>query len=135
MKAEDLQLKHRVDIATIIVAGIKNGVSIATILDQVSVMPGGPRSKTSLYKIYRSDIVNAKADIQSKLGAKAMEMALAGDVKMLDLALRSKAGWSPSQTVVESESDEADENTTAIDDLLTLLKIKQAKPTEDAEDE
>ena len=131
MKAEDLQLQHRVDIATVIVAGIKNGVSMATILDQVSVMPGGPRAKASLYKIYRSDIVNAKADIQSKLGAKAMEMALAGDVKMLDLALRSKAGWSPSQTVVETESDDTDENTTAIDDLLTLLKIKQDKKPED----
>ena len=131
MKAEDLKLKHRVDIATVIVAGIKAGVSMSTILDQVSEMEGGPRSRDSLYKVYRTDIVNAKADIQSRLGSKAMEMALAGDQKMLDLALRSKAGWSPTQTIVESDKDDEDENTSAIDDLLALMKLKGKLKTED----
>lgn len=135
MKAEDLTLKHDLRIATYIIQAIKAGVSMAAILDKVSTMPNGPRAKASLYKIYRNEIANARADLAEELGEVAMKMAKAGDVKMLDLALRSKAGWSPTQTVIESDKDDEDENTSAIDDLLAMLKVKQAKKetTEDNE--
>lgn len=135
MKAEDLTLKHDLRIATYIIQAIKAGVSMAAILDKVSTMPNGPRAKASLYKVYRNEIANARADLAEELGEVAMKMAKAGDVKMLDLALRSKAGWSPTQTVIESDKDDEDENTSAIDDLLAMLKVKQAKKemTEDNE--
>lgn len=133
MKAEDLTLKHDLKIATYIISAIKAGVSMAAILDKVSTMPNGPRAKASLYKIYRTEIAVARADLAEELGTVAMKMAKAGDQKMLDLALRSKAGWSPTQTIIESDKDDEDENTSAIDDLLALLKIKDDKKVSEEE--
>ena len=135
MKAEDLTLKHDLKVATYIVQAIKAGVSMAAILDKVSTMPNGPRAKASLYKIYRTEIAVARADLAEELGSVAMKLAKAGDQKMLDLALRSKAGWSPTQTIIETDKDDEDENTSAIDDLLAMLKVKQTKKENNEEDE
>ncbi len=135
MKAEDLTLKHDLKIATYIISAIKAGVSMAAILDKVSTMPNGPRAKASLYKIYRTEIAVARADLAEAIGSKVLEMAFAGDTKMLDLAARSKAGWSPTQTIIETDKDDEDENTSAIDDLLALLKIKDDKKVTETEDE
>jgi hypothetical protein len=43
------------------------------------------------------------------------------------LVLRSKAGWSPTQTIVEAEPEDESSDTGAIDDLLTLLGNRKKK--------
>lgn len=135
MSYVNIACPHDLDIAAYIIRAIKAGVSMSAILDKVSTMPNGPRAKATMYKVYRTEIALARADLAEELGSKAIEMAKAGDQKMLDLALRSKAGWSPNQTVIESDKDDEDENTSAIDDLLALLKVKQAKKAEQEENE
>jgi ribosome assembly protein YihI (activator of Der GTPase) len=39
--------------------------------------------------------------------------------------LRSKGGWSPTQTVIEVEQDSADEDLSAIDALAEMLGITE----------
>jgi len=80
-----------------------------------------------MYKTYRQDIASARADIQESVGAVVVEKALSGDMKAAELFLRSKAGWSPTQTIVEVDSETESEQTSAIDDLLALLGVKDKK--------
>jgi len=56
-----------------------------------------------------------------------------GDFKSQELFLRSKGGWSPTSTVNEVEqSENPDEDTSAIDSLMTLLgKSNGTTPDED----
>jgi hypothetical protein len=49
-------------------------------------------------------------------------------MKAAELFLRSKAGWSPTQTVVEVDADIETEQTSAIDDLISLLNVKKKDP-------
>ena len=54
-----------------------------------------------------------------------IQQALDGDFKAAELFLRSKGGWSPTQTNVEVESNsDPDEDVSAIDSLMTLLGKK-----------
>lgn len=129
-----LKLTYQQKIADKIRAGILAGVKMETIYEEVKQMHGGPRGKDGMYNLYRHDIAAARMDIQSRLGNKAMEMALAGNERMLELALRSKAGWSPTQTIIEQDAGDLVEETSAIDDILVLLKAKKTSK-DDAEEE
>lgn len=122
-------LKHNIKIAADIKAKIKAGVSMRVIHDYLmdkypSEQLGplaAPKSMQVLYKVYRGDITDARADIQHQVGAVVVAKALDGDLKAAELFLRSKAGWSPTQTVVEADADEIKEESSAIDDLLRAL--------------
>ncbi len=114
--------------------GIRNGVSIAVILDGLSDLEGQtgniPKSTDTLYKHYGHAIGEERAKFHEYLGSKARERIEKGSDRILELALRSKAGWNPS-VKVEDVTDEEDENKDAISVLAGLLK----KETPDEEDE
>lgn len=117
-------LPHDQKIATKIIAGIKAGVSMKVIFDSIQVMTHAPRSLTTFYKIYGSDIALARADIQEKVGSVVVTAALGGDLKAAELFLRSRAGWSPTVKVEEVSEDIPAEETGAIEDLIALLGVR-----------
>jgi len=118
------KLKHNLKIATYISKAIRAGVSMKVILDNIQTYEHAPTSMNGMYKTYRDDIAQARADIQEAVGAVVVAKALDGDLKAAELFLRSKAGWSPTQTVVEVDSEVETEQTSAIDDLIALLGVK-----------
>jgi hypothetical protein len=78
-----------------------------------------------MYKTYRDDIAQARADIQEAVGAVVVNKALEGDLRAAELFLRSKGGWSPTQTIIEADPSDETEQTSAIDDLINLLGVKK----------
>jgi hypothetical protein len=78
-----------------------------------------------MYKTYRDDIAQARADIQEAVGAVVVNKALDGDLKAAELFLRSKAGWNPTIKIEEVDPEDIKEDTGAIDDLLALLGKKK----------
>lgn len=121
---------HNQTIATKIRAGIKAGVSMRVIFDEIQKYKDAPRSYTTFYKVYREDIADARSDIQTKVGNVVVKAALDGDIKAAELFLRSRAGWNPTVKVVEEDPEDVSEDTGAIDDLLALLGIKDKKKDE-----
>lgn len=119
------KLKHNLHIATYIRKAIRAGVAMKVILDNIQKYDNAPSSMNGMYSAYRNDIAEARADIQEAVGNVVVNKALEGDMKAAELFLRSKAGWSPTQTVVEVEADAETEQTSAIDDLINLLNVKK----------
>jgi hypothetical protein len=78
-----------------------------------------------MYKTYRDDIAQARADIQEAVGAVVVNKALEGDLKAAELFLRSKAGWNPTVKIEEVDPEDIKEDTGAIDDLMALLGKKK----------
>lgn len=124
------KLKHNLHIATYIRKAIKAGVSMKVILDNIQKYDNAPSSMNGMYKTYRNDIAEARADIQEAVGFVVVQKALDGDMKAAELFLRSKAGWNPTLKIEEVEPDEVKEDTAAIDDLLALLGRKKAEKEE-----
>lgn len=122
------KLKHNLHIGTYIRKAIKAGVSMKVILDEIQRFDHAPSSMNGMYKTYRQDIASARAEIQEAVGSVVVKKALEGDLKAAELFLRSKAGWSPTQTVIEVDSDVETEQTSAIDDLIALLGVKEKSP-------
>jgi hypothetical protein len=112
--------------------GIRNGVSIKDIIASVQSLQNAPCSTTTFYKLYGGDIAQTKADIIGQVGSKVVEQALDGDFKSQELFLRSKGGWSPTNTVQEREvgSDE-EEDSSAVETLMGLLGKKVNNEAED----
>lgn len=118
------QLPHNIAIAAKLRSGIRAGVSMRVLHDQIKSMKDGPQSLMTLYKTYRDDIADARGTFHEQIGQKIVEKALVdGDMRALELVARSKMGWSPATTIVETEPDELTEETGAIDDLLLLLNL------------
>jgi hypothetical protein len=121
-------LPHNIKIAADIRAKIKAGVSMRVIHDYlVGKYPDAPRSYQTLYKVYRDDIADARADIQAQIGSVVVNKALDGDLKAAELYLRSKAGWNPTLKIVEEDAEDINEDTSAIDDLVALLGVNKDK--------
>ena len=99
------KLKHNLHIATYIRKAIRAGVSMKVILDEIQRFDNAPSSMNGMYKTYRQDIASARAEIQEAVGSVVVAKALDGDLKAAELFLRSKAGWSPTQTIVEAEPE------------------------------
>jgi hypothetical protein len=118
-------LPHNLEIAAKLRSGIRAGVSMRVLHDQIKEMKDGPKSMQALYRIYRRDIADARGDVHEQVGNKILEKALEGDMKALELYSRSKMGWSPTNVIVEADPDEATEETGAIDDLVNLLNLKK----------
>jgi hypothetical protein len=106
-------LKHKMEIATAIRRQIGAGVAM-----------------NGMYKTYRADIADARANLQEEMGSVVINAAKGGDWKAAELVLRSKAGWSPTQTVVEGEPEDEASDTGAIDDLLALLGKRKIEKEE-----
>lgn len=118
------KLVHNLKIATYIRKAIKAGVSMKVILDNIQSYDHAPSSMAGMYSAYRNDIAQARADIQEAVGAVVVQKALDGDLRAAELFLRSKGGWSPTQTIVEVDNEVETEQTSAIDDLIALLGVK-----------
>jgi hypothetical protein len=121
------KLKHNLHIATYIRKAIRAGVSMKVILDEIQRFDNAPSSMNGMYKTYRQDIASARAEIQEAVGSVVVAKALDGDLKAAELFLRSKAGWSPTQTIVEAEPETENEQTSAIEDLIALLGVKDKR--------
>ncbi len=102
--------------------GIRNGVSVKDILGSIQKYQHAPSSTATFYKLYGEDIAEEKSNIVGTVGYVVIQQALDGDFKAAELFLRSKGGWSPTNTVNEVEQTEDPEtDTSAIDSLMTLL--------------
>ena len=119
-------LKHRLEIATAVRRQIGSGVAMKVILDYIQQFKDAPTSMNGLYRTYRADIADARANLQEEMGSVVINAAKGGDWKAAELVLRSKAGWSPTQTIVEAEPEDESSDTGAIDDLIALLGIKKS---------
>ena len=119
------KLIHNLKIATYIRKAIRAGVSMKVILDSIQNYDHAPSSMNGMYKTYRDDIAQARADIQEAVGAVVVNKALEGDLKAAELFLRSKAGWNPTIKIEEVDPEDIKEDTGAIDDLMALLGKKK----------
>jgi hypothetical protein len=114
-------------IAETIRARIAQGVTMAVLFDEVKEMKNGPGSYATFYKLYRGDIVAARAGLHAGVGAKIMEKALVdGDMRALELLAKTRLGWSEKIIVEERDPETSvDHDTSAIDDLLTKLGLNK----------
>ncbi len=101
---------------------IKGGVGIRQMIASMQHLQDAPKSLSTLYKIYGNFIEAERAKLNSAVGKKVIDQALEGDFKSQELFLRSKGGWSPTQTNIEVEQEtDPDMDESAIDILLSLL--------------
>ena len=106
---------------------IKDGVSIRMIFESIQELQHAPRSYTTFYKHYGHAIAEEKAELASWLGGKARESIERGSDTVLIHALRSKAGWNPTQVVDERDDEDPDED----NDPLQVLMEKLGKKTQE----
>ena len=121
--------KYSEPIAKAVRQGIRNGVSIKDIMASIQKYQEAPKSTKGFYQLYGDVIAETRAEIVGAIGSVVVDKALEGDFKAAEFYLRSKGGWSPNSTVNEVEQNtDPDEDTSAIDSLMTLL----GKSTEDS---
>jgi len=119
------KIKYSENIAKAVRSGIRNGVAVKDIMASIQKYQQAPSSSATFYKLYGDDIAAERAEIVGQIGSVVIQQALDGDFKAAELFLRSKGGWSPTQTNVEVESSsDPDEDISAIDSLMTLLGKK-----------
>ena len=101
---------------------IQGGVGIRQMIASMQHLQNAPKSLSTLYKIYGNFIEAERAKLNGKVGKKVIDQALQGDFKSQELFLRSKGGWSPTQTNIEVEQDtDPDMDESAVDIMLSLL--------------
>lgn len=123
------KLKYSENIAKAVRTGIRNGVAVKDIMASIQKYQLAPSSTATFYKLYGEDIAQERADIVGQIGSVVIQQALEGDFKAAEFYLRSKGGWSPTQTNIEVEGPaDADEDTGAIDSLMTLLGKNNGTP-------
>ena len=111
---------------------IQGGVGIRQMIASMQGLQNAPKSLSTLYKIYGNFIEAERAKLNGMVGRKVIDQALEGDFKSQELFLRSKGGWSPTQTNIEVEQDsdpEMDES--AVDSLMALLGKEPDDSTEE----
>ena len=115
---------------------IQGGVAIRQMLASMQHLTNAPKSLSTMYKTYGSFIEQERAKINGLVGAKVIDQALEGDFKSQELFLRSKGGWSPTQTNIEVEQEtDPDLDESAADTLMSLLGIDPNEiPEEDTSD-
>ena len=117
-------------IETKLYEGILKGVSAYKIHDEISHWQNCPRTYSSLLNKYRTIISKAKVDYDEKILGYANKRMEEGSDKLIELALRSKVGWSPINQVKEVDSDDPDE---ANDSVSVLMEKLGKKPHSDEE--
>ena len=126
-------LPYSQTIAKIVRQGIRNGVTVKDIMGSIQKYQNAPSSTATFYKLYGADIAEEKASIVSQVGSVVVQQALNGDFKSQELFLRSKGGWSPTQTQIDVLSEvDPDHDESAIDTLMTLLGKKDDDNREEA---
>ena len=112
---------------------IQGGIAIRQMLASMQHITNAPKSLSTMYKTYGSFIEQERAKINGLVGAKVIDQALEGDFKSQELFLRSKGGWSPTQTNIEVEQEtDPDLDESAADTLMSLLGIdNDPTPEED----
>lgn len=123
MTTEKLPYSH--DVEKRVRQLVRDGVGVRVIIDSIQDLPYAPRSLSTLYKKYGQAIADERAEFHSWLGGKARERIEEGSDKILELALRSKAGWNPTIVTEEKDSEDADENQDALSVLMEKLGKKQ----------
>jgi hypothetical protein len=119
---QNLALKYSEVIAKKVREGIRNGVSVKDIMGSIQKYQYAPASTSTLYKLYGETIAEERASIVGQVGSVVVQQALDGDFKAAEFFLRSKGGWSPTQTINEVEqTEDPDMDESAIDTLMTLL--------------
>ena len=110
---------------------IQGGISIRQMIASMQHLPNAPRSLSTMYKTYGSFMEMERAKINGAVGKKVIDQALEGDFKSQELFLRSKGGWSPTQTNIEVEQEtDPDLDESAADTLLGLLGMNTDDPTQ-----
>ena len=123
------KLKYSETIAKAVRQGIRNGVAVKDIMASIQKYQQAPSSSATFYKLYGGDIAQERAEIVGLIGSVVIQQAMEGDFKAAEFYLRSKGGWSPTQTNIEVEgSGDADEDTGAIDSLMSLLGKTNESP-------
>ena len=118
------KLPYRKHVEKHILTCIQGGVAIRQMLASMQHLTNAPKSLSTMYKTYGSFIEQERAKINGLVGAKVIDQALEGDFKSQELFLRSKGGWSPTQTNIEVEQEtDPDLDESAADTLLSLLGI------------
>ena len=126
------EIKYSEVIAKKVKEGIRSGVSVKDIMASIQKYQNAPSSSATFYKLYGNDIAETRADIVGQVGSVVVQQALDGDFKAAELFLRSKGGWSPTQTNIEVEADgNTDEDLSAIDSLMTLLGKNNGSDTDE----
>ena len=126
------EIKYSEVIAKKVKEGIRSGVSVKDIMASIQKYQNAPSSSATFYKLYGNDIAETRADIVGQVGSVVVQQALDGDFKAAEFYLRSKGGWSPTQTNIEVEADGSpDEDLSAIDSLMTLLGKNNGSDTDE----
>jgi hypothetical protein len=111
---------------------IQGGVGIRQMIASMQGLQNAPKSLSTLYKIYGNFIEAERAKLNGMVGKKVIDQALEGDFKSQELFLRSKGGWSPTQTNIEVEQDtDPDMDESAVDSLMALLGKEPDDSTEE----
>jgi hypothetical protein len=111
---------------------IQGGVGIRQMIASMQGLQNAPKSLSTLYKIYGNFIEAERAKLNGMVGKKVIDQALEGDFKSQELFLRSKGGWSPTQTNIEVEQDtDPDMDESAVDSLMVLLGKEPDDSTEE----
>lgn len=101
---------------------IQGGVGIRQMIASMQHLQNAPKSLSTLYKIYGNFIEAERAKLNGMVGKKVIDQALDGDYRSQEFFLRSRGGWSPTNTVVEQEQEtDPDMDESAIDTLMALL--------------
>ena len=110
---------------------IQGGIGIRQMIASMQHLQDAPKSLSTMYKIYGSFIEMERAKINGAVGKKVIDQALDGDFKSQELFLRSKGGWSPTQTNIEVEQEtDPDLDESATDTLMSLLGYNNNAPEE-----
>jgi hypothetical protein len=121
------QLRYSKTVEKHILDCIEGGVGIRDMIASMQHLQDAPKSLSTLYKIYGDFIHKERARINGAVGKRVIDQALYGDpkdgitFKSQELFLRSKGGWSPTQTVETTEAIDEDMDESAINTLMTLL--------------
>jgi hypothetical protein len=117
---------------------IQGGVPIRQIIVSIQHMTDAPRSLSTLYKHYGPAMEAERTRINGAVGKRVIDQALYGDIqdgitwKSQELFLRSKAGWSPTQTTIEVDQEiDPELDVSAADQLMNLLGFDTDEPEEE----
>ena len=124
--------KHNKVVAKHIEKCIKGGVTVKDMMASMQHLQEAPSTATTLYKVYGNYIAGIRAELVGAVGAKVIEQAMDGDFKSQEFYLKSKGGWSPSNTINNTDQEvDPDEDEGAID--LLMAKLGKVRKENDRE--
>ena len=117
---------------------IRGGVTVKQTLASIQRLPNAPSAMATMYKTYGVAMEAERARLSGAVGKRVIDHAMVGPMEdkstqwAAELFLRSKAGWSPSNTNVEVEQDmDPETDLSAADEFMALLGIKAEETNKD----